>query len=663
MAGEPGGIRDGARCPDWRLAPHPQRKIDLSGILGTVRTDGGPASVADLQAMADAMAWAGPDGRSTWTGPSAALGHLAFNTSPQSAREPQPHADREGSLVITADARLDNRAELCRQLGLSGPGRGPAGDATLILEAYRQWGDDCAERLLGDFAFAIWDARRRRLYCARDHAGIRPLCYHHRGPVLVFASLPGPVARAAAVRRRLDRKRVADYLVQGLEARDRVSTFFEDIFRLPAAHALVFENGRVSTREYWRPDPGFRVELGSDAEYLEAFREVFTQAVADRLTGRRPVASMLSGGLDSSTIVGVARELEGARGRLPFGVFSGVSEPSEQCVETSFIHRVIAHGGLEPYEVSPQRGLDPDGRLCVVMDHVEEPWDTMGTMSWFLYRAARERGHEAMLDGVDGDLVASLPESYPGALARSGRLLTSWREYRHQSINYYRSKPSAWKYLRLARTSLAPRFLRRRKRDLTAGRRLSQAIDHSLISAEFANEIALGDLLEEHDIACALVRPAGLRQACVNRVTAPYLVAANERTWRKAVAQGIEPRKPFLDKRVIEFCLGLPWNQKARNGWSKYIVRRLAEEHLPPEVAWRRGWEHLGWRFTEARLLRDRDQIIETLERNRQRLAGFVDMHKYQQIVDTFRTQRQADERVRVLHGLAAWLEHNSFGS
>jgi asparagine synthase (glutamine-hydrolysing) len=611
--------------------------------------------------MADAMAWAGPDGCSTWTGPSAALGHLAFNTSPQSAEERQPYADGAGDLVITADARLDNRAELFRQLGSD---QERAGDARLILEAYRKWGDACVERLIGDFAFAIWDKRRRRLFCARDHAGIRPLCYHHRGPVLAFASLPGPLSRATGVRRRLERRRVADYLVQGLEARDRVSTFFHDIFRLPPAHALAFENGRVSIREYWRPDPGFRVELGSDAEYLEAFREVFTRAVADRLMGRRPVASMLSGGLDSSTIVGVARELEGAAGRLPFGVFSGVSEPSEQCVETSFIHRVVAQGGLDSYEISPQGGLDPDGRLGVVMDHVEEPWDTMGTMGWFLYRAARERGHEVMLDGVDGDLVASLPESYPGALARSGSLLTSWREYRHQSINYYRSKPSAWRYLRMARTGLAPGFLRRWKRDLTAGRRLSQAIDHSLISEEFAHEIALGDLLEEHDIACGLVRPAGLRQACIIRATAPYLVAAHERSWRKTVAQGIEPRKPFLDKRVVEFCLGLPLNQRARDGWSKFIVRRLAEDYLPPEIAWRRGWEHLGWRFTEARLLRDRDRIIDTLERNRQRLAGFVDMNKFETVFDGFRgATNRADERVRILHGLAAWLENNDFSA
>jgi asparagine synthase (glutamine-hydrolysing) len=212
------------------------------------------------------------------------------------------------------------------------------------------------------------------------------------------------------------------------------------------------------------------------------------------------------------------------------------------------------------------------------------------------------------------------------------------------------------------RSAFTPTLLKQVKKRLTGKSRLENTLEHSLISRRFGDEVSLEERLLEYDRETHTQGQVSLRQACIDRVTAPYLAAANERGWRTAIYCGVEHRKPFLDKRVVEFCVSLPWDQKFRHGWSKLIVRRLAETILPSEIAWRKGWEHLGWSFTEAWLKRERKAILEVLDRNRENLEQFVDPGKYSRVIDDFRVaEDKVDENVRVLHGLACWLERHGW--
>jgi asparagine synthase (glutamine-hydrolysing) len=161
--------------------------------------------------MVDILAHRGPDGAGAWSEESVGLGHRMLHTTPESLNEKLSLVDDRRGLVLTADARLDNRDELITALGFGGRPCEELTDSELILGAYKRWGERCPERLLGDFAFAIWDRRRQELFCARDHIGVKPFYYHRAGKLFVFASEIKALLCVPEVPRRLNEVRVAPF--------------------------------------------------------------------------------------------------------------------------------------------------------------------------------------------------------------------------------------------------------------------------------------------------------------------------------------------------------------------------------------------------------------------------------------------------------------------
>ncbi|HLF31621.1 MAG TPA: hypothetical protein VI566_11415, partial [Xanthomonadales bacterium] len=145
----------------------------MSGIFGIVNTDGKPVTAQDLDRMQATLAHRGPNGSNVWLDGPAGFGQLMLHTTAESLRERLPWQHPESQLVITADARIDNRSDLSRSLQLSDSESSAMPDSQFILAAYMRWGDDCVDHLLGDFAFVIWNPRTRQLFCARDHLGVR----------------------------------------------------------------------------------------------------------------------------------------------------------------------------------------------------------------------------------------------------------------------------------------------------------------------------------------------------------------------------------------------------------------------------------------------------------------------------------------------------------
>jgi len=269
----------------------------MSAILGIYYLDCRPVDRMDLDRMIETLAHRGSDGSGVWNDKSVGLGHRMLWTTPESLHEQLPLTSKNGDLTITADARIDNRDELLAALGLAAWAHGEITDSELILRAYEHWGDGAPERLVGDFAFAVWDERRQALFCARDHLGVKPFYYHQSGRVVAFASEVKALFTVPAVPRRLNATRVGDYLGGIFE--DQAGTFYRDVCRLPAGHFMVVAPGTARTQSYYRLDPSREIRLRSDDEYADAFRERFTEAVRDRLRSAYPVGSSLSGGLDS----------------------------------------------------------------------------------------------------------------------------------------------------------------------------------------------------------------------------------------------------------------------------------------------------------------------------------------------------------------------------
>jgi asparagine synthase (glutamine-hydrolysing) len=632
----------------------------VSGIAALVHLDGRPLEPSRLEAMVSLLRRRGPDGVRLWTGASAGLGHTALHSTPEAAGEHQPLL--RGGLVVTADARLDNREALAHTLGLAPS----TGDAGLIAAAYERWGEHCPVRLEGDFAFAVWDAARRRLFGARDRFGVRPLYVHHQpGRLVALASEPAAILVLEEVPYRINEARIADFLVTQLEGVDLTSTFFEGIERLPPAHSVAVDPRGVRQWRYWELSAGPELRLASDEAYAEAFLEVFTEAVRRRLRGADTVGSMLSGGMDSGSVVAVARELRAQAGEGPLPVFSAIGPEPAGCVETATILEAQTMGGLEPHSISHAALGELLPELAELGWGVDEPFDSHMTLVRAVYLLASRRGVKAVLDGIDGDTLLG-EGSHLARLLRRGRWLTAWREAVGQNRFWVGHYP-AWSELgRGAFRAFAPRQLHRAARRLrgrSPAAQLRANIEKSLISPDFARRVRLGERLE----ALAAHRPHepadDLPSERARAVSHPYLSVGIERYGRTAAALGLEPRHPFLDRRVVELCVSLPGEQKLASGWPKAVLRRAMAGKMPEAVRWRCGKEHLGWTFTQAVLCAEQQRLLHCIEEAVVWLAHYVDGVKLTTDWEAHLEGRdsRSSERIYQAAVLAGWLhEHRS---
>lgn len=608
----------------------------MSGIAALFNLDGKPVEPHELRDMTSLLRRRGPDGEGTWVDGPIGLGNTLLATTSESLLEAQPLLHPPTGCVITADARVDNRDELIDQLGLRDRAS-VLSDAGVILYAYLQWDEACPEHLLGDFAFAIWDPRHQRLFCARDQMGMRPFYYHHpAGQLVAIASEPKAILVLPQTPYRINEVRIADFLVDQLEGVDKTSTFFEEVFRLPPAHTLVVTTGGVRQRRYWWPEPGPELKLGSDAAYAEAFLNVFTEAVQSRLRTNGRVGSMLSGGMDSGAVVAVASRLLAKEGRCPLVTFSGVSPKGDTEPETRAIRASSSMPNLEPHFIDyGQLGdLLPD--LQRLRWDCDEPFDVHMTLPRAMYLAAHQRGLKVLLDGVAGDVLLD-GEAYLARHLRTGHWVTAAREVKHAQRFWGEGFSSTRATIDAAQQAFLPDFVRRVVRPPILRRRSRRVIDRSIISSGFAARTRTAARLQ------AFYATEGTPESTIGLGRALNLDHANltvgrERYERVGSAAAIEARDPFLDLRVIDFALRLPGQQLVAVGWPKVVLRRAMGGLLPGDVCWRAGKEHLGWDFTTS----VNDSMLPSLRRNLEEgsgaLAAFADLDAPERGVRSFRT-------------------------
>ena len=594
----------------------------MSGICGLFNLDGAPVTRGELRAMTSMLERRGPEGTSVWRSELVGLGHTLLATTPGLQGERQPFTHAETGCVITADLRLDNRDALLGFLGLR-EREGTIGDAELVLRIYLQQGERCVERLLGDFAFAIWDPRAHSVFCARDHFGLRPLYYHFKqGQRFVFASEPRAILVLPQVLYAINKSRVADYLVRQLEWIDYSSTFFEEVLRLPAGHSATVTQAGIAIREYWKPEPGPELGAMSDADYAQGFLEVFTESVKSRL--RAPagtVGSMLSGGMDSGTVVAVAKGLLEKDGAGPLPTYSACRDRDADCPESSAIYASIALPSISPTLVHPDSARDDFKALVSGND---EPFDGDFMMLRAIYQAANKQGKKVVLDGCAGDVVFS-EGSYIVRLLRSGHLRLAVAEILAAN-RLWQDRPLVSELMQYARAAVAPRFLKAMLRKPRRQKYARDALKGSLISPELAHMVDIDNRFERLSRTLA---GDWTPDYAFERIRAirPNINAARERYSRIAAATATEARDPFIDKRVVEYCSRLPGRTRLRNGWSKILLRDLMAESLPERVLWSPRKPHLGRLFTAAacaQAVRSGNLSHQSLQEH---LAGYVDLN------------------------------------
>jgi len=287
----------------------------VSGIVGIVNIDGQPVDRVLLERLTEFLDFRGPDARETWIDGNVGFGHTMLRTTDEAENERQPFS-LDGRAWITADCRIDGRADLIRKLAGTGREIGrDAPDPELILHAYSAWGEKCVEHLLGDFSFAIWDRKDRRLFCARDHFGVKPFFYARLGHSFVFSNTLNCLRLHPGISDTLNEIVIGDFLLSQLN-HDPVSTTFADIRRLPAAHVLTLGSNGTTVERYWSLPLNGHLRYSNPHDYVEHFAHLLEAAVDDRLRTSR-VSLEMSGGLDSPSIACIAKKMLGRSGKTP----------------------------------------------------------------------------------------------------------------------------------------------------------------------------------------------------------------------------------------------------------------------------------------------------------------------------------------------------------
>jgi len=595
----------------------------MSGFAGVIRLDERPLAEADARRMREAIDHRGGDGRGSWSDSHTTLMHAMLQTTPESLHEPQPHRDED--LVIAADLRIDNRAALLASLDV----KQTIGDAALVLAAYRRWGSECVRHLEGDFAFAIWDSRERTLFCGRDPFGVKPLVYAHvPGKLFVFASEVRALLAIEELPRQVDEKRMAGYLCIYFDNVEQ--TFFRDLRRLPGGCTLTFRDGVVRVTRYWSPDHIRPIRRASDAEYAEGFREHLVRAVRERMRVTRPsdLGAMLSGGLDSSAIACVARDASAT----PLPVFSWIFSDVPEADERAFQEIVANDGGMVRHiidsakdDYSPWTDLEqllPDG----------PPYAANFYLNHAAAQRARQLGMRTILDGLGGDSSISRGGPRFVELFVRGRFPTLMREMRaFAGVND--SDPTVAHVFRsrVVAPLLPPPILRLYQR--LRGRQRPDSWT-SILNPTAAAQIG---------VEKSRFRPhLSVRAEHREHLRSPMMAEGLELFDRVMALSRVEGRYPFFDRRLVEYCVSLPSNQKLAAGFSRIVARQAMKGIVPDAVRWRAGKGKPGLHIVPA-LRASRERLDDVLLRDPSALAPYVDIDRVRRLTRDFVDGRTAD--------------------
>ena len=533
----------------------------MSGCVVIINQDGAPVSPQLLRRMTDHMAFRGPDAQEIWINGNVGLGHAMLKTTFESEAERQPFS-LDGQVWITADARVDGRADLIRRLGIKDRDLRNAHDNELILHAYHAWGEDCVDHLIGDFAFAIWDARKQSLFCARDHFGVKPFYYAQVGAHLIISNTLNCIRLHPAVSNELNDQAIGDFLLIGSNE-EPGTTFFADIKRLPAAHTLILSGGDLKVRRYWTLPIQDEIRYKRESDYVDHFVELLDAAVEDRLRTDR-VGIFMSGGLDSSTVAATAHKIfsEGAHS-FDLRAFTAVYDrliPDEERHYSGLVAdklnipiHYLAVDDYLPYERWDQPEL-------LKPEPVHSPLGSAAAVDLQKLVASHCR---VALTGMGGDDFLRPSVSYLLAL------LTNLR--------FGRFAIEVARHLRAHRR--LPRIGFRTRLSRVFRRKFWSMSYPEWLNPGFASRLNLPERWNRMNRELALAHP--LRPEAYENLTSPFWSFVFESYDPGTVSFQVESRHPLFDVRLVNYTLrlpSLPWCV------DKSLMRSAMQGKLPEQV-------------------------------------------------------------------------------
>jgi asparagine synthase (glutamine-hydrolysing) len=605
----------------------------MCGIAGFVDASAGRDSVPLLERMTGAIAHRGPDDAGFYTAPGVALGHRRLSIVDLAGGH-QPMSNEDGSLTIVYNGEIFNHADLRPELERAGHAYRTRSDTETILHAYEEWGPECLARFRGMFAFVIWDSRTQTMFCARDRLGIKPFYYYEDGRTFAFASEIKALLEHPEISPSFDDSLLTEYLAFGYTSGDR--TLFSGIRKLMPGHYLTVRlaHGRTSVAisQYWDVPPSpAEPEQRDDGSWIAELRERLEETVRMRLMSDVPLGTFLSGGVDSSAITALVKQMSGGRVET-FSV--GYRETAFS--ELGYARQVADHLGTDHHEVVVGM-TDFFEALPRLVWNEDEPitWPSSVVLG-FVSKLASERV-KVVLTGEGSD-----------------ELFGGYARYRFYDIN------QRW----ARRYGTLPAALRRFVRAQVAGSRLLGAdarrkLQHTFIGRNdgveslyldnFYSALPHGDqqeLLFSSRVASAspyagflrywnAERPGSLLQRMLYADQKTYLVELLMKQDQMSMSASIESRVPLLDHTFVEFASRIPDSLKIRNGEAKYIFKKAVENLLPREIVYRkkmgfptplRDWLRADAARPLLRLLQARDGLLGGYI-NAERLDSMIERH------------------------------------
>jgi len=555
---------------------HPQTGINSKGFL-----------LQNIKKMTDALAHRGPDGEGHWINETGtiALGHRRLSIIDLSNAGAQPMQrllfssveGEEKRYTITYNGEIYNYIELRDELYSHGYRFHSKTDTEVILAAYDFWKEDCLERMDGMFAFAIWDAKKKKLFAARDRFGEKPFYFYFDNNHFVFAS-EMKALWAVGIDKTADKKMLLNYLALGYvqNANDKEQTFFEDIFSLPAAHYLEFDFSKFDyeVHTYWKLNKDLTTDITAD-QAIEKFNKLFSTSVSRRLRSDVETGSSLSGGIDSSSIIaGIFQNHSIEKQQTFSAVFPGFVKD-----ESKYIDAAVQQFHVSNYQVSPDAaGLVNDFEtLC---RHQEEPFQSSSIYAQYkVFQLAKQHNIKVMLDGQGADETLAGYNKYIHWYIQQLLSRKKYKEAMEEKSIFLKNKtPFRWgpgNYLATLLPAHAAIHLESQE--------YNKILKHPDINKDFINSLHGREwegihkpiITKLNDILFFNTTSLGLEE---------LLRFAD----RNSMAHGVEVRLPFLNHQLVEFIFSLPANFKIHKGWTKWLLRKAMVKKLPSEIVWRK---------------------------------------------------------------------------
>ena len=619
----------------------------MCGITGYVTVNPSSESTSVIERMTDSIRHRGPDDFGYYQDPWASLGFRRLAIIDVSGGH-QPMSNEDQSLWLIYNGEIFNHAGLRPELEKAGHHYTNRSDSETILHSYEQYGPACLQRFRGMFAFAIWDKNARKLFCARDRLGKKPLYYYWDGRLFAFASEIKALLQHPGISAAFEESLLPEYLAFGYISEER--TLFRNIRKLMPGHYLELDVASgLSVRQYWElPVPGGPAEERSDDQWIAECRERLEETVRMRLMSDVPLGMFLSGGVDSSAIAAIMkRNFSG-----PVKTFA-VGYQEAEFSELSYARHVAQAIGTEHHEVVI--GMeDFFNALPRLIWHEDEPITWPSSVSlYFVSKLARE--HVTVVLTGEG----------------SDEMFGGYARYRHYAMNdrwlpFYRALPQAVRSAirsRVATTGLLSAGLRRKLQHTFVGRGedLESLYLDNFYSAFsladqrrlFASLPATSPYRNFHSVWDATRGTALQRLLYADQKT--YLVELLMKQDQMSMATSIESRVPFLDHEFVEWATRVPQHMKLRNGEGKYIVKKAIEGLVPNEIIYRKK---MGFPTPLRQWLMDprADDLFAILRDREGLLARYINAGELDALLTRQRSgQEDATDRIWRLLTLQLW--------